>query len=344
MSSDDKASSGPHQKKENPAGFKKHAVPKKFEGGCDDLKGNIYDCSDAKQADIFIKTTKAIAEYVGRTYKYGGDIMQAVEKLEVPAFVQPVEPTATATKTELRIWEKEVDEYVYRKTRLRENVKTLYALVWGQCSDIMRQKVEGTDTYSTIMSDHDGLKLLASIKEIVYQFQSSKYVMHAVHEATRRFYTYAQGKYTTTAVYLEQYQNIVDVIEHVGGSIGKNDGLVKAYAKMKSIDITTTTGTALTELQQETYERYLATSFILSADRSRYGRLIEGLENDYLQGQNNYPANLTSAYNLLTNWKQDPRNLMRSIGPINDGVSFTTTDGKKDKSHIHCFKCKKYGH
>ena len=37
-------------------------------------------------------------------------------------------------------------------------------------------------------------------------------------------------------------------------------------------------------------------------------------------------------------------NLMRSIGPVNDGVLFTTTDGKKDKLHIHSFKCKKYGH
>ena len=45
-----------------------------------------------------------IAEYVGRTYKYGGDIMQAIEKFEVPAFEQPDEPDNTATKTDLRIW------------------------------------------------------------------------------------------------------------------------------------------------------------------------------------------------------------------------------------------------
>ena len=110
MSSDDKPSGGTHPKKENTSNFKKAAVRKKFEGGFDELKGNIYDCSDSKQADIFIKTTKVIAEYVGRTYKYGGDIMQAIEKFEVPAFEQPDEPDNTATKTELRIWEKEVDE------------------------------------------------------------------------------------------------------------------------------------------------------------------------------------------------------------------------------------------
>ena len=56
----------------------------KFEGKCDELKGHVYDCSDARQADLFIKTTKEVAEFVGRTYKYGGDIRLAVENLQVP--------------------------------------------------------------------------------------------------------------------------------------------------------------------------------------------------------------------------------------------------------------------
>ena len=154
----------------------------------------------------------------------------------------------------------------------------------------MHQKVEGTDAYNVTVSSHNGLALVLIIKEMVYQFQSSKYVMHATHEATRRVYTYSQGKYTTTAIYLEQYQNIIDVIEQVGGSIGRNEGLVKAYAKVKGLDIDDLDEDELTELTQQTYERYIATSFVLAADRSRYGRLIEGLENDYLQGQNNYPT------------------------------------------------------
>ena len=53
----------------------------KFEGKCDDLKGHIYDYSHAKQADQFAKTTKEVSEYVGRTYKYGGDIRLAVKIL-----------------------------------------------------------------------------------------------------------------------------------------------------------------------------------------------------------------------------------------------------------------------
>ena len=48
---------------------------------------------------FLLRPQRSIAEYVGRTYKYGGDIMHAIEKLEVPVLEQPVEPIATATKT-----------------------------------------------------------------------------------------------------------------------------------------------------------------------------------------------------------------------------------------------------
>ena len=33
----------------------------KFEGKCEELKGHIYDCSDSRQADIYIKTTRELA-------------------------------------------------------------------------------------------------------------------------------------------------------------------------------------------------------------------------------------------------------------------------------------------
>ena len=45
-------------------GFKKPIMKQpKFEGKCEELKGFIYDCSDARQADMFTKTMKEIAGY-----------------------------------------------------------------------------------------------------------------------------------------------------------------------------------------------------------------------------------------------------------------------------------------
>ena len=55
----------------------------KFEGKCDDLSSYIYNCADPKKqaADMYTNTTKEISEYVGRTYKYGGEMRQVIMKL-----------------------------------------------------------------------------------------------------------------------------------------------------------------------------------------------------------------------------------------------------------------------
>ena len=94
-----------------------------------------------------------------------------------------------------------------------------------------------------------------------------------------------------------------------------------------------------------------AVLFIFGADRSRYGKLIENLENYYLQGCGGYPKSIQSAYNLLSNWKQDS---MRNSALRNDGVSFTlesgtalTTAGKTsqiNKRKVICHRIKRNDH
>jgi hypothetical protein len=341
-------------------GYKAPTVPRqpKFEGKCDDLKGQIYDCSDSRQADVYVKTTKEMAEHVGRTFKYGMDARLSIESLKLHALAIPSDPSTTATATEKRIWEKEVDEYVKRRVHLDENMKTVYSLAWGQCTDILRAKLEALTIYNQLSADGDGIGLLKAIKTIAYNFESQKYLVHALHEAKRRFYNTIQ-RGVTVQVYFEQFNNNVEVVEHCGGSLGNDTGI----GKMVMDDYGWTAGSLdasqTATLRTEVKDRYLATAFLLGAERSKYGKLVENLENDFLQGHDNYPKTLDHTYKLLANWKHDPRNLVRVIGPGNDGVSFNTDgtesevslanqgqrgNGGRDKSQVTCHKCGKKGH
>lgn len=65
----------------------------------------------------------------------------------------------------------------------------------------------------------------------------------------------------------------------------------------------------------------MAVAFLLSADRSWYGKLIEELMNDFLKGSNNYPESIVGAYCLLNNWWQDSRNAVKVVGDA-EGVTF----------------------
>jgi hypothetical protein len=59
---------------------------------------------------------------IGRTYKYGNDAKIAIEYLRQPVFPIPADPDATASRSEQKIWEKEIDEYIKQKSIYNENM------------------------------------------------------------------------------------------------------------------------------------------------------------------------------------------------------------------------------
>ena len=371
--SKDKKSQDPSGGGSNRKGFRFKAAPgvpkqAKFEGKCDDLKGHIYDYSHAKQADQFAKTTKEIADYVGSTYKHGGDIRLAVLNLDPPPLPMPDDPPTEANETQKLIWKKRIEQYIAREDKLEENLKTLYSLIWGQCSDIMRQKVEASPKFRDISESANSIELLKAIKKIAFNYQSQKHLPHSVHEAKKQFYNFYQTRHMSTPAYLETFQNLVDVIEHTGGIIGLEPGIMKAF----NLKYGRAANKLLSAAEKAvTKDQYLGTAFILMSDRNRFGKLVEDLENAYLHGRNDYPETLAAAYSLLIGWRQDPRNQLRAAGS-NDGVTFATTgegddeegdddaeqevslnnNGKKakkkreprDKSTITCRRCGEKGH
>eukprot|EP00978_Attheya_sp_CCMP212_P022463 scaffold67031_cov55-Attheya_sp.AAC.1 len=216
-------------------------------------------------------------------------------------------------------------------------------------------------------SDADGLELLRMIKDLVFNFQSQKYLPLALDESKARFYYCKQGKYSTPQVYLEQFQNMVDVIEHSGVTIGDEPGVVNMIMTSRNLNMAAIPPEDLAVIMKEARDQCLAMSFLARSDRNRYGQKIEDLENDFLQGQDNYPKTVSAAYSLLINWKQEHHvHTMRVLKSNSDGVNFAnvdienenepgtalTTNGEdttvgnadKDKSRIKCYRCKKMGH
>jgi hypothetical protein len=336
----------------------------KFVGAVDELEGNIYDCNNSRQSDIYVKTTIKIAEYVGRSLKYGDDARIAIDNMSlvIPGLTIPDDyDDKTAKKSEIRIWEKKVDEYVKRSTLLDQNMRTVYNIVLGQCTDIMRQKLAGLSNFNTLKQNGDGLGLLRAIKDTTFEFQGEKFVFDALHDSSVRAALCKQGKHMTTQEYMELFQNVVDVIEHSGGSIGYAPAGEAFIAKSYDIDVDTAQPEELLMMAKESKDWFLATAFLKGADKTRYGKLIEDTRNSFLQGNNNFPRTVQLAYNLLVNWRQDRVGMQ---GASNDGVAFahinsieeeddkdgestaltTTARQHRDPATVTCFKCREKGH
>jgi hypothetical protein len=110
--------------------------PGKFKGNCTDLQGQIFDCSDYKQADTFVNTLKRISKYVGAHYKHGGDIRSTIVyevKITIPIPMAPtIVDTQAVTPNEQvarMIFKDKPEAYIKRKGMLDDNIQKAYSLV-----------------------------------------------------------------------------------------------------------------------------------------------------------------------------------------------------------------------
>jgi hypothetical protein len=54
----------------------------------------------------------------------------------------PPPPAAGADESERRVWEKEIDTSMRENELLEENLKIVYSLLWGQCTGIIKARIE----------------------------------------------------------------------------------------------------------------------------------------------------------------------------------------------------------
>ena len=280
----------------------------KFLGEIEALKGHTYDTT-YNQAELYVKTTKRIGNHIGATVK-GGDLVQAAfEFMELPTFELPVAPPEGSSRELEKVWDKRLDAVIKQETLFADNMRAAYFTVWCQCSYGMRSKIEAKPSYKKVATKRDVLELLRFIKDVTHNFQSEKNPDQGLHEAKRRFYLQYQDQTVGVTQYHDKFTNMVDVIEHCGGTIV--DGMVLKDAILEAVAAEVVDGliaARIEDLYNETRERQMACAFLLSADRSRYGRLIEELENSYVEGNDRYPKTLEEAHKRLEYWKQDPRN------------------------------------
>jgi hypothetical protein len=92
-------------------------------------------------------------------------------------------------------------------------------------------------------------------------------------------------------------------------------------------------------------DKYLVMALIRGADRGRYSRLMDDLKNQFTMGRNNYPRNITAAYNLILNYRitRQPQQSTRIIND-SESVSFATVEKPPDIATVKCYRCQEKGH
>lgn len=311
----------------------------RFEGNEPSLKGYIYNFSGERNPDQYIKTTKQIKLYVGRTFtKYPGQFTKAVDDLYLADPTVPERPEDTNDIFAMEEWKMDIKDYRSKVTEYRAFRAGLYNIVIGQCTEGLQDKLRSHSSFES--ANQDGIALLKIIKVILYSFEQARYREDELMTIKTTFYTFKQGNNMTLQRYYELFLGHVAVMDEVGINI-TDDATVYAVAEDYGREVPTI------EDYAEAKERALAVRFIQGANPAHSSEYIAHLRNSHLDGSDVYPKTLSEAYHTMS--RREPTRGASGVGVDGgDGVSFATSGNdqqtSKDKSHIKCFNCGVMGH
>ena len=318
----------------------------KFKGRCTDLEGHIFDVGPT-QATQYMKTKNEITEYAGRTY--GSTTRRSMEELKDMASILIVKPTEdpNAKGGEMELVKYRFRAYITEQVKYEQDMKKLYSVVHGQCTDAMKRKIQTQSGYQTVSDTSDSIGLMKIIKKICYNYQAEQYPPLSTVRALVKAFTFKQTDMMSDIEWSEEFDNTITAAEACGASF-QFPGVVKhvldadhSSLKLEQLDVA-----KQTEVMAKARTLALSTLYMENSNRNHYGVINQKLENDYLVGQDNYPKDLADAQKLLLNYKNDPKLSRSTTG--NDGIAFAqqgqSGQREPDKSRITCYRCGKKGH
>ena len=124
------------------------------------MQGNVfqgYDESPDKQQ--FTKTLEALSTYISTHMDFPKDVASICKKMKRDIIQETCDLTEEELKsaTKKMIWKTIVHSCVRRIEAQEKNFESIFAIIWGQCSTSMKNKLqsldgylEGSDTYDCV--------------------------------------------------------------------------------------------------------------------------------------------------------------------------------------------------
>ena len=254
-----------------------------FQGRPEELAGYVFDVTTARNANNVSRTLKEVARHVGSTSKYGTDLRRTIEKEKLFGIARPIKPSAPASEaspTEQEAYEMDTDIYredvknfVRRRSILLDNMGRTYEIIWGQCSDVMRAKVESSIGFDTVHENSDVLGLIKMIKLASFDFHSQKNSAHALIEVEKAFLNFLQRD-ASTELYHEQFKSLYEAFVSCGGSLGYNIGLIEKHLMELGVTLAGSSPSQMSDTVEYVQGEYIGCMFLLNSDRRRFGTLL----------------------------------------------------------------------
>ena len=286
---------------------KPESAKSSFRGPLPGYETTVYDISRNRGSDAFSATTRKLAEYIARTTANAGEFMNAMnpDDLGFENIDEPTDPNSGASAIELEKWKTKYRNWDHLTSKRKEAIKAAYAIVIGQVSDTVKDKMKTYKEWNTVQSDLDLIELLKLIRRAMYSGTSSKSTTLTYLEAESNLVTYRQGNTLSNSKYLEIFRNKAEIFEMCGGEPGACHDRIKEKLIANKLDPDNATAEQLQAAKNNAQEEYLSVLFIKNCDPSRYAKNVGSLKIRHVENDSDpYPSTLTKALEMLETWEE----------------------------------------
>ena len=254
----------------------------------------MFDYSEDPQSKRYLRNVELLVGYVGTSFDYYNlEYQKALEKLELKDPEKAKVPDDPTDPIQMEEWKM---EYKARKDQVKayRNFRaSLFSVILGQCTPLMKDKLQAKPEYEAINDERDGVALLKLIKQTTFTFDSGRiYKLVGRDKLKEEFYGLKRRNNQTLHSYYEGFRAKVKVLNEVGVVLYDKD-LVEMIAKKNGRDPPSSID------REEAQERCVAIRFIRTCGHREYEA---HLQNMFLDGHKDvYPATLADARAILDN-------------------------------------------
>ena len=162
-------------------------VHTRFESSVEGLEDAVYDSGLPNSSqDLFTTTTERLGEYVAKTYDHAGEFCTGLMNLSFPPLKKPLDPGKDPTFAQQQEYKSEYENWNKAKQRWSHNMQQVFALILGQCSDTIKNRIHLDQQWLDINQKCDVISLLMLIRDGLYQNAANLDKTHAMIEADER--------------------------------------------------------------------------------------------------------------------------------------------------------------
>jgi hypothetical protein len=240
------------------------------------------------------------------------------------AYQQGQEVPYNLTDSEKLEYSNESKMHSHRVAILEKHHGNVYALIYGQCTQILQDKMKQDKNWATVSVSYKPLELYKLIEQVILKQTEDQYPVAALWEQLSNVANAKEGNLTNNELY-DCFNTKVEVAKSVGVSFNFEKIWEYCVLEAHKVDYSSLKPDKQEAVRVSAWERFLSYALIKRSN-SKQDKIKDDLSDDYTKGSDIYLQTRSQALMLMDRYSKT----LTAI-TILEGTAFAQSGKKKKK-------------